>query len=39
VRTLHAIGQAGSMCYEMPYEAAEVMAALVSYGKWVDAGG
>ena len=38
-RTLHAIGQAGSMCYEMPYEAAEVMAALVSYGKWVDAGG
>ena len=35
-RMLHAIGQAGSVCYEMPYEAAEVMAALVSYGKWVD---
>jgi acyl-CoA synthetase (NDP forming) len=38
VHTMYAIGQAGSMCYEMPYEAAEVMAALVSYGKWVDAG-
>jgi acetyltransferase len=38
-RTLHAIGQAGGMCYEMPYESAEVMAALVSYGKWVNAGG
>ena len=32
---LYAIGQAGSVCYEMPYEAADVMAALVSYGKWV----
>ena len=38
VRTLHAIGQSGNVCYEMPYEAAEVMAALVSYGKWVNAG-
>jgi acyl-CoA synthetase (NDP forming) len=39
VHTIYAVGQSGSMCYEMPYEAAEVMAALVSYGKWVDAGG
>jgi len=38
VRVLHAIGQSGSMCYEMPHEAAEVMAALVSYGKWVITG-
>jgi acetyltransferase len=38
VHTIYAVGQSGSMCYEMPYEAAEVMAALVSYGKWVDAG-
>ena len=37
VRTLHAIGQTGNVCYEMPYEAAEVMAALVSYGEWVGA--
>ncbi len=34
-RTLHAIGQSGNVCYEMPYEAAEVMAALVTYGQWV----
>lgn len=39
VRVIYAIGQAGSLCYEMPYEAAEVMAALVSHGRWVDAGG
>lgn len=31
-RVLHAIGQSGNVCYEMPYEAAEVMAALVRYG-------
>ena len=37
-RVLYAIGQSGNICYEMPYEAAEVMAALVSYGKWVGAG-
>lgn len=32
VRVLHAIGQSGNVCYEMPYEAAEVMAALFRYG-------
>ncbi len=37
VRTLYAIGQTGNVCYEMPYEAAEVMAALVSYGEWAGA--
>jgi acyl-CoA synthetase (NDP forming) len=37
VRTLHAIGQTGNVCYEMPYEAAEVMAALASYGEWAGA--
>ena len=39
VRIIHACGQSGSMCYTMPYEAAEVMAALVSYGRWVGAPG
>lgn len=38
VRVLHAIGESGNVCYEMPYEAAEVMAALASYGHWVGAG-
>lgn len=33
VRVLNAIGQSGNVCFEMPYEAAEVMSALVSYGK------
>jgi hypothetical protein len=33
VRVLHAIGQSGNVCYEMPHEAAEVMAALVRYGQ------
>jgi acyl-CoA synthetase (NDP forming) len=39
IRTLRAIGQSGGVCYRMPYEAAEVMAALVSYGRWVNADG
>jgi len=34
-RVVKAIGQSGSMCYQLPHEAAEVMAALVNYGKWV----
>lgn len=36
-RTLYSIGLSGNVCYEMPYEAADVMVALVSYGKWVNA--
>ena len=34
VRVLHAIGQSGNVCYELPHETAEVMAALVRYGQW-----
>lgn len=34
VRINYAIGQSGSICYQMPHEAAEVMAALINYGQW-----
>lgn len=35
LRITRAIGECGGVCYQMPHEAAEVMAALVDYGKWV----
>ncbi len=35
VRMVYAMGQSGTMCYQMPYEAAEVMAALAGYAKRV----
>ena len=38
-RIVQAIGQSGSVCYDLPHESAEVMAALVNYGKWVSASG
>jgi acyl-CoA synthetase (NDP forming) len=36
VRMIRAMGQSGTLCYEMPYEAAEVMAALVNYARWYE---